>query len=188
MRKNQMKMRSVVAHYIEAGMTRRRRKQKRNGKSSKKSSFVQFFESLQNRGGLGMSTSVYERWAITVRKEMEKEGTWPTDLQEWDLSVVAEYVSRLQRRFWKEHRGLKWYRTSVYNHLEEMRPHLRVLKKIYNKIRKKGLRDRIFRMPQWHFEETPVDVWIYGNTSRGKQSRNIHIRPYTPFCDHGAGI
>ena len=178
---------------MEAGELRRLRRESRDEekeKGPKKSNFVRFFESLENRGPMTIH-SQYERWARAVRAEMETEGTWPTLEQECDVTIIAEYVSRLQRQFWNEHPELKWYEASIqrviYEGSDTMRPSLRTLKRIYKKIRHKGMRDRSFTLSLWRGLDTPT--WAYitylGHTGRGE---TINIKPYTPFNDYGADI
>jgi hypothetical protein len=185
-------IRGTVSHFMEAGALRRLRKEARKQKpqveKAKKSNFVRFFESLENRGPL-TPHSTYEKWTKAIHKEMEAAETWPKGKQECDLRIIAEYISRLQLMFWKEYPELQWYtfRENIYgNHWEEFLPNLRVFRKIYNKIRNKGLRDRKFYLPPFDIEGTLTWTWISWRFH--PRSENQNIRPFTPFTNHGDGI
>jgi len=109
MRVNPIK--NTVDHYMEVGTLRWLRRQKREQlprkKEPRKSSFVRFFENLENHGPLSPH-SAHERWTKKIRHQMEREGTWPVGEQEFKIEIVAEYLSRLLRCFWDEKPDVKY--------------------------------------------------------------------------------
>jgi len=135
----------------------------------------------------------YERWTLQIHREMERAGTWPTGLQECDLKVVAEYVSRLQRQLWMTYPKL-WRKQvfDVWGHFDEIRPSLRVFKRIYCKVRMYGLRSKMFKLKLWEFDQCPWCTWVTPYRSRDDRLW-VSIRPFiryrTPkYRDHGSDI
>lgn len=165
----------------------------------KESNFVRFMNSLQNRGPLTMHNDIYTKWTTRIRAEMEEAGSWPTGMADCHIGVAVEYVSRLQRSFWDEFPDLNHQTRdldihSVYNGVKYARllHALKIFAMIYNKIRGKGMRERIFflkplcyrRGPHWTYVDSGPDHWR-------NNYQSIGIWPYQPpqpFNDHGAGI
>ncbi len=178
---------------MEAGVLRQLRKEHKTGsrgKKQQKSNFVRFFESLQNRGPISMHETLYIRYTKAVRTEMEAAGTWVTGKQDWSLVFIAEYISRLQRQFWKTYPTLKWYiiwrkNRNYWDYRERLKDGFAAFSLIYMKMRRKGMADRTFRLSNrglwtstmWAY----VQPWVPSHDS-------IDIRPYTEFNDHGVGI
>ncbi len=162
-----------------------RLKRPRAKPAPKKSRFVRFFESLQNRGPLAPN-SLHEKWTKKVRADMEVENSWPTGLDEVSLPFVAEYMSRLQKEFWDEYPKQSWESTDLWaaydKEPEFMLLKLRAFMIAYRKIRIWGLRTKTFELSLW----TGVDfswgrtsyacVVLYRNPSDGPK---YAISPYT---------
>jgi len=143
-------------------------------------------ESLENREPL--YPSLYEVWTKKVRADMEKEGTWPTGLQEVDIQILAEYLSRILREFWDSNLPFRWYETgedsSVHREMQKLR-HTRILRFLYEKIRKKGVRDRAFIMPVWAGRHSYARSWIHLPRD---SSHAFSITPFVEFNNHASGI
>ncbi len=167
-------------------------------KGPQKSNFVSFLESLENRGKIPAigREDLYRKWTAGVRHEMQIAGTWPKPDQNLTLSVLAEYLSRLQAFFWREFPDDKcdkvdWF-IVAYDPDNKFRPCRKVLRKIWLKIRSKGMRDKAYKMAKWG-AHSPSLAWLMAYRDvRGCEEYKIH--PYTPpsppppFMDFGLDI
>lgn len=177
------------------GAPKKRKKlkpRKKAPKKPKKSDFVRFFESLEERGPLSpRHGKLYERWTKRIREQMEAEGIWPTGQQKPSTEVVAQYVSRLMRLFWNYSRNRKWYqweekafylsyRETAY---AQLRTQFNVFYLIFNKIREKGRRSKSFYLsrPVW-YTVSRAGIW------ERFESICHRIEPFTPFNDQALDI
>lgn len=155
----------------------------------KKSSFVRFFESLEERGPLSpIEGQIYDRWTRIVRREMEAVCTWPKDKQKTEIEIVAEYVSRLMRQFWKSSGGRKWYKYlgETRRLPDKLKTNIKVFGIIYSKIRNKGQRDKSFELAL-----ATTRVLNDGSIRKGwldRSKTSISIIPYTPFNNQAIDI
>lgn len=186
-------IRHTVRHFMEAGELRQLRKISKEHlarKHSPKSNFVRFLESLENRGGIARvgREDIYSRWTKDVRRQMEEAGTWPSPQQETTISVLAEYLSRLQAVYWSEFPSLRWYMNDdVEENWERMRPYRIILRKIFLKIREKGMRDRSYSMCEWTLHSSTCS-WIGDYSRFGPRAKIYKVEPYMPFNNHSDGI
>ena len=168
-------------------------------RKTKKSDFVRFMESLQNRGPLTMHNDIYTKWTTRIRTEMEEAGSWPTDMADCHISVIVEYISRLQRVFWDEFPDLNHQDShldihSVYHgeKYTELRKALSIFAMIYKKIRSKGVRERAYMLKTFCYRRGPHWTYVDSGPNHWRNTyQSIGIWPYQPpqpFNDHGAGI
>lgn len=125
-----------------------------------KSSFVRFFETLQDRCPLPQESPGRE-WMRKVRAQMTKAGIWPTGADEFDIEFVIEYVQRLMAAFW-DTVGFHNFEPGAmenflrdYNDCDKRRLHRRLRKTfqvIYSRIRRWGLQgeEKKFHLHEWH--------------------------------------
>lgn len=175
LRKNPI--RHTVAHFIEAGVLRR---YWRKASKIKKSNFVRFMESIENRGPLTMHEDFYKKWTVAVRRQMEDEGLWLEPMDEVCTDFIAEYLHRLLIEFWEEHPDVSTTeRFDLWSHFDKMRPTRLILKKIYLKIRNKGIRDKTFYLDPWSLD-TPQGFALR-RSQYGNEGIYYFIRPYEIF-------
>ncbi len=161
------------------------------------SQFVKFMNKLQDRGPQKPET-LHEKWTIEIREKMTVEGVWPQGMTDWDIEVLARYLQQLQRQFWNSlHSLLKlnllpihceacgWriidpaklllqrYRVPPDERngiLEATLDSWRTYNRIYDMIRRKGIRDKLFimsnggslniRLVRIFIDSYPTDNWI----------------------------
>lgn len=192
-------IKGTVARFLSQGTQQWMREQKKleNGRLSAptrskrppESNFVRFFKSLENRGRESVRTgTIYDLWTKRIRSEMEKAGTWPTGMQEYSAEVIIEYISRLQRIFWT---SLPGYDSHLNHDFYDLlwccrirkgqigKVYCDVFDEIYTKIRRKGIRSKLFVLSfpdEYEFRRqkscglypyVPQSHWelYYGNTS-----------------------
>lgn len=165
--------------------TRRDHQRRRHGPKPKKSTWVKFMDSLENRGPLSPG-SPYERWTKKVRADMEEARTWPKGTMACSVQMVAEYWSRILREFWSDNPRVKWYEWR--GHEVQGLVHAHTLHLIHRKLRHKGRRGGEFEICPWNASVYTGYCYV-NNRKHGRGEILIrHITPFTDFNDHGAGI
>ena len=158
-----------VTHYIRPKNKKVRKSEPQ--KTPKRSVFVKFLNSLQNRGPLhAVRGPVWEKFTAEVRQGMEEAGTWPQGMQDATPQIIAEYVSRLQKAFWNDIDFDKWtnhrktqdlFSGEKHEHILERR---RVFRWVYEKIRRWGMRHQYaYLLDKWfshHIPGTIAQTWV----------------------------
>ncbi len=174
-------IRHTVSHFVTVGFSLSRRNYERRvrkaKKKIKKSNFVCFMESLENRGGDHMPHhDFYRKWTQAVRAEMQASNKWLAPNDNASLAFVADYLCRLLAAFWAEHPDLDWKDGgTLQEHHEELLPYRRMLWKIFKKIRAKGIRDKTYRLDLWQFSSP---IWlVVRRHPRQPYQLSIGVRP-----------
>jgi hypothetical protein len=152
--KKKKPLKGTVTHYIVASGRKTRQERRR-------SSMKDFFEDLENRGPF-VPCSLFERFARTVRMQMQREGKWIQNHED-DLEFVADYVSRLQNQYYKFRSANEFenwsYEVIEKGHFAGFQKHYLQYRKLYLKIRIWGLHTKRFRLQRWPLTRDPRVVW-----------------------------
>ena len=152
-------IRSTVTNFVTAlGKRRKRSSKAQKDKKPKKSKMSLFFNDLENRGPF-VPNSLFESWTRQIRTEMQKERIWVGDEDGNNIAFVAEYISRLMKKFFSSNSYLKKLHAEISTYVPTLigkgvNRELLALGGIYVKIRIWGLRMKLFELRKWNWEVT----------------------------------
>ncbi len=163
----------------------------------KRGAFVKFMNRIENRGPQG-PFSLHEKWTDAIKTNMEEDSVWPEGDADWDIEILARYLQELQRQFWNSLYPLLkqellpihceacgWQLISPARELlvrhrvhpneregiiENVKKSINAYNRIYDMIRRKGIRDKLFimthggslniRYVRIFLDNYPHDEWV----------------------------